>query len=67
VKVVDEDENLVFPTLYFPANGGISSGEFTANSYNADGEGKGLKIVSSVANPVSAAIEAYMIQAQPAS
>lgn len=64
VKVVDEEGHLVFPTLYFPANGGISSGEFTANSYNSDHGGKGLKIVASVAAVVSAAIEAYLIPVQ---
>jgi hypothetical protein len=64
VKVVDEEGHLVFPTLYFPANGGVSSGEFTANSYSSDHGGKGLKIMSSVANAVSAAIEAYLIPVQ---
>lgn len=66
VKIVDEEGHLVFPTLYFPANGGISSGEFTANSYTSDHGGKGLKVVSSVANSISAAIEAYLIPTQPA-
>lgn len=67
VKVVDGDGNLVFPRLSFPANGGISSGEFTANSYSAKGVGKDLKIVSDNNSPVSAAIEAYIIQSNPSS